>query len=78
MHRRVGIPIHQQPFYQRMSSLFRVLTPEKRTRVKGGNPLAHLPATEIAAQQVLSLPVHPALSEEDLTMIAGEVIALCE
>ncbi len=72
------IPIHQQPFYQRMSSLFRVLTPEKRARVKGGNPLARLPATEIAAQQVLSLPVHPALSEEDLTMIAGEVIALCE
>ena len=29
------IPIHQQPFYQRMSSLFRVLTPEKRTRVRG-------------------------------------------
>jgi dTDP-4-amino-4,6-dideoxygalactose transaminase len=46
--------------------------------VKGNNPAAHLPATETAAQQVLSLPVHPALSQEDLSTIAREVVALCE
>ncbi len=73
-----AIPIHQQPFYRRMSSLFRVLRPGRRSNVKGGNPSARLPATESAAEQVLSLPVHPALSEEDLAIIVREVIALCE
>src|SRR6266699_1510268 len=72
------LPIHQQPFYRRKSSLFRVLNPGKRSAVKGGNPFAQLPATESAAQQVLSLPVHPALSQEDLSTIAREVIALCK
>jgi perosamine synthetase len=72
------IPIHQQPFYQRKPGLFRVLSPGQRTPVKGNNPIAHLPVTESAAQQVLSLPVHPALSQEDLSTIAREVVALCE
>lgn len=72
------IPIHQQPFYQRKPCLFRVLSPGQRTAVKGNNPAAHLPVTESAAQQVLSLPVHPALSQEDLSTIAREVVALCE
>src|SRR6266581_4142651 len=35
-----------------------------------------LPVTELAAKQVLSLPVHPALSMEDLTTIAQEVRGL--
>jgi perosamine synthetase len=72
------LPIHQQPFYRRKSSLFRVLSPGKRSAVKGGNPFAQLPATESAAQQVLSLPVHPALSQEDLSTIAREVVAVCK
>ena len=72
------LPIHQQPFYRRKSSLFRVLSPGKRSAVKGGNPFAQLPATESAAQEVLSLPVHPALSQEDLSTITREVVALCE
>ena len=72
------IPIHQQPFYRRQSSLIRVLSPGKRAAVKGGNPSAQLPVTERAAQQVLSLPVHPALSQEDLSTIAREVVDLCE
>jgi dTDP-4-amino-4,6-dideoxygalactose transaminase len=37
-----------------------------------------MPVTERAARQVLSLPVHPALSEEDLSTIAKEVVALSE
>jgi len=72
------IPIHQQPFYRRKSSLFRVLSPGKRSAVRGGNPFAQLPATESAAQQVLSLPVHPALGQEDLATIAREVVTLCK
>jgi perosamine synthetase len=71
-------PIHQQPFYRREPSRFRVLSPGKRSPVRGGNPTAHLPATESAAQQVLSLPVHPALSPEDLAKIVREVLALCQ
>jgi len=72
------LPIHQQPFYRRQSSLFRVLSPGKRSAVNGGNPLAQLPATESAAQEVLSLPVHPALSQADLSTIAREVVAVCK
>jgi len=72
------IPIHQQPFYRRKPCLFRVLSPGRRTPVKGNNPAAHLPVTQSAAQEVLSLPVHPALSQEDLSTIAREVVALCE
>lgn len=37
-----------------------------------------LPVAEEAARQVLSLPVHPALSEDDLATIAREVVALCQ
>ncbi len=36
-----------------------------------------LPVAEQAAEQVLSLPVHPALAQADLETIAREVIALC-
>lgn len=72
------IPIHQQPFYQRNSCLFRVLGPGQRIPVKGNHPIARLPATESAAQEVLSLPVHPALGQEDLATIAREVVAVCE
>jgi perosamine synthetase len=72
------IPIHQQPFYRRQSSRIRVLSPGKRAPVKGSNISAQLPETERAAQQVLSLPVHPALSQEDLSTIAREVVDLCE
>ena len=72
------IAIHQQPYYRRMPSMFRVLSPGRRSSVKGGHPCARLPITESATQQVLSLPVHPALSEEDLSTIAREVVALCE
>ncbi len=37
-----------------------------------------LPEAEKAAQQVLSLPVHPALGEDDLATIVREVLALCQ
>lgn len=36
-----------------------------------------LPEAEKAAGQVLSLPVHPALSEDDLATIVLEVLELC-
>jgi perosamine synthetase len=72
------LPIHRQPFYRRHATLMRILTPGKRASVRGSNPAAHLPETERAAQQILSLPVHPALSQEDLCTIARKVVALCD
>ena len=72
------LPIHQQPFYRRKSTLFRVLKPSRRSHVLGSNPNAQLPETERAAREVLSLPVHPALTEEELSTIVREVITLCE
>ncbi len=72
------LPIHRQPFYRRNATLMRILTPGKRASVRGSNPAASLPETERAAQQVLSLPVHPALSQEDLCTITKKVVALCD
>lgn len=72
------LPIHRQPFYRRHATLMRILTPGKRASVRGSNPTAYLPETERAAQQVLSLPVHPALSQEDRCTIARKVVALCD
>jgi dTDP-4-amino-4,6-dideoxygalactose transaminase len=37
-----------------------------------------LPQTEIAAQQALSLPVHPALSQGDLERVAAAVNAVAK
>jgi perosamine synthetase len=43
-----------------------------------GSTTPGLPEAEKAAQQVLSLPVHPALGEDDLAAIVREVLALCQ
>ncbi len=59
------LPIHSQPFYREHREAFRL----------AGN--GHLPVAETAARQVLSLPVHPALTEEDLAKITYEVLRLC-
>jgi perosamine synthetase len=60
--------IHQQPFYSENPGMFRIVS------VHDGR----LPVAEAAAQQVLSLPVHPALSKEDLAKITSEVLRLCD
>jgi dTDP-4-amino-4,6-dideoxygalactose transaminase len=62
------LAIYQQPFYQNSRSRFRISAPDGAS---------NLPETEAAAKQVLSLPVHPALSQEDLATIVKEVVALC-
>lgn len=61
------LPIHQQPFYREHPALFRIV----------GAHDGRLPVAEMAAQEVLSLPVHPALSEDDLAKITSEVLRLC-
>lgn len=64
------IPIHQQPFYRAHPELFRCVDATSTTA-------SPLPVTERCAQQVLALPVHPNLSQPDLTTIAKGVLALC-
>ncbi len=82
--RGVGTGIHypliipHQPFYKASLHLFRVSSSPKTTDEIFGTQYGHLPVAERAAQEVLSLPVHPALQEEDLKKITQEVLALCE
>lgn len=71
------LPIYRQPFYQNSLSRFRISHSGKEPHDKNATGIAGLRATEAAAQQVLSLPVHPALNEEDLFTIVREVGALC-
>lgn len=71
------MPIYQQPFYRNSTSRFRISLLDSPTNAQWETSDLHLPETEKAAEQVLSLPVHPALSEDDLSTIAREVLALC-
>ena len=71
------LAIHQQPFYRERISTFRVVNAYKVTNGKRSAADTCLPATENAAGHVLSLPVHPGLSEEDLSNVVREVLALC-
>jgi dTDP-4-amino-4,6-dideoxygalactose transaminase len=55
------LPIHKQPVFQNMEGYREV----------------HLPETEKATSQVFSLPVHPALTDEEKHYIIQEVNASC-
>ncbi|HEU5227576.1 MAG TPA: DegT/DnrJ/EryC1/StrS family aminotransferase [Ktedonobacteraceae bacterium] len=71
------LPIYRQPFYQQSPSLFRIANYVEQQQPGSERVIPILPMTERAVRQVLSLPVHPALQEEELEMIAREVVALC-
>lgn len=71
------IPIYRQPFYRDSISQFRISLPGRAANALGDTSDLQLPETEAAAMQVLSLPVHPALSENDLATVVKEVLALC-
>lgn len=70
--------IHQQPLYRERIDKLRFVSSQKKTDTRQKTPVNYLPVTEKAAGQVLSLPVHPGLSEEDLSTIAREVLTLCD
>ncbi len=55
------LPIHRQPVFQQM----------------GGYEKLHLPETEKATAQVFSLPVYPALTEEERNYVVQEINAAC-
>lgn len=71
------LPIYRQPFYQQSPSLFRIANYVEQQQPGSERVIPILPVTERAVRQALSLPVHPALQEEELEMIAREVVALC-
>ncbi len=72
-----AVPIHQQPFYKEQVDTFKFFAAAEATHGRSAVGDGRLPETELAAKQVLSLPVHPALSSKDLDTIAREVLALC-
>jgi dTDP-4-amino-4,6-dideoxygalactose transaminase len=55
------LPIHRQPVFQQMDGYSNVVLPE----------------TEKATREVFSLPVHPALTQEEKDYIVQEVNAVC-
>lgn len=63
-------PIYRQPAYQSADIAYRIVNAK-------GDTVEYLPETEKAAREVLSLPVHPALTEAELLTIVREVRALC-
>ena len=72
------LAIHQQPFYKMQIEVFKCIGAPGVTNTERTTGNMRLPVTELAAKQVLSLPVHPALSMEELSTIAREVRALCD
>ena len=58
-------------------ALFRISPSESTADTQREMSDVYLPATRNTAAQVLSLPVHPALSKDDLSTIVREVVALC-
>jgi perosamine synthetase len=72
------IPIYQQPFYQEHRDKWRCVASSEATSTMDMTSGMQLPVTEMAAQEVLSLPVHPALTKEDLATIVKEVLWLCD
>lgn len=70
------LAIHEQPFYRNHIDTFRLVDVTRATNGKRLSGSMQLPVTEKAARQVLSIPVHPGLSEGDLSTIASEVLAL--
>lgn len=72
------LAIHQQPFYRETRERYRFVSAQGIVQTADRTRDGLLPAAEVAARQVLSLPVHPALHEEDLATISREVLALCK
>ena len=80
--RGVGTAIHypttiyRQPFYRDRPSAFHIAQSSMRGE-RDSRERKYLPVAEEAAAQVLSLPVHPGVTQEELALIVREVLALC-
>jgi dTDP-4-amino-4,6-dideoxygalactose transaminase len=71
------VPIHLQPFYKTRREQYRCVSAHHAPTGADERLSSQLPVAEDIAQHVLSLPVHPALSEEDLMTTVREVLSLC-
>lgn len=69
-------PIYRQPYYRNRPDTFHIAQPYLNEET--GSLRSYLPVTEEAAQQVLSLPVHPGVTQADLAIVVREVLALCD
>lgn len=63
-------PIYRQPYYREHPELFRIASLDAQKS-------SGLPVTEKVTRRILSLPVHPALAENDLSTIVREIQVLC-
>src|SRR2546421_4564490 len=72
------LAVHQQSFYREHPGKFIFSSAPETTGAERTTADVRLPVTELAAKQVLSLPVHPALSMEELATIVKEVRTLCD
>jgi dTDP-4-amino-4,6-dideoxygalactose transaminase len=70
------LAVHQQPLYREYIDTSKFLSVPGAASAERTASDVGLPVTELAAKQVLSLPVHPALSMEELSTVAREVRAL--
>ncbi len=81
--RGVGTAIHypttiyRQPFYRDRPSTFHIAQSSRRGE-HDSREGRYLPVAEEAAEQVLSLPVHPGVTQEELALIVREVLVLCD
>ncbi|MBA2284315.1 MAG: DegT/DnrJ/EryC1/StrS family aminotransferase [Ktedonobacteraceae bacterium] len=71
------LAVHQQPFYREHAGRIAFSKALATANVAQATIDVSLPVTELAVKQVLSLPVHPGLSEADLSTIVQEVGGLC-
>ena len=73
----IRVPEGRDELHARLRSEFNigsgVYYPVPNHRLPSFNRIEDLPNTEIAAKEVLSLPVHPSLSQEDLERIVSAV-----
>ena len=68
--------IYRQPYYKDRPSAFHIAQSSTRAE-RDSRERKYLPVAEEAAEQVLSLPVHPGVTQEELALIVQEVLALC-
>ncbi len=73
----IRVPEGRDELHERLRSEFNigsgVYYPVPNHRLPSFNSTAHLPNTEIAAKEVLSLPVHPSLTQNELERIVTAV-----
>jgi perosamine synthetase len=66
------LAIHRQPFYSEKIDEFRYVSADESKSDNHKTGGVRLPVTELATKQMLSLPIHPSLTREDLSIYSPE------